>query len=419
MRVWIFQTGEPLPCDIEKVRAMRAMNLAHTLLANGHDVTIWSSKFSHQLKKHRNVGSGTLSLSRKFTVKLIDSPGYRKNLSVTRLWDHFILAVNLYRALRREKALPDVAFVGFPPIEFAFVAVNFFVSRDIQVVVDVKDQWPHIFVDRVPSFFRPMAVLVLSPYFWLTKQTLKKASGVCSISEPFLDWACSCGLRKRSSRDFVATLSPIPEKIEKEKLDEATQWWRDRGFDLESEKRTIFLFLGSLTQSFDFMPMIYAARKANELNLDWYFIICGDGEQMRILENATDSLGNVYLSGWIDRNKIAVISKACSLGLAPYVPSVDFNSSIPNKIVDYFSMGLPVLTSLHGVSGKLLCEYEAGETYDPDQRGSLFESALNILKRERTQKLKTNAINLYNAQFDGKSVYTCLVKRMERMAKSK
>jgi hypothetical protein len=50
MKIWILQTGEPMPLDRGSPRPMRAMNLASTLVARGHDVTILTSAFYHQEK---------------------------------------------------------------------------------------------------------------------------------------------------------------------------------------------------------------------------------------------------------------------------------------------------------------------------------------------------------------------------------
>ena len=50
MKVWIFQTGEPLHSDDDNPRPMRAMNLANSLVDMGHSVIIWSSAYYHQKK---------------------------------------------------------------------------------------------------------------------------------------------------------------------------------------------------------------------------------------------------------------------------------------------------------------------------------------------------------------------------------
>ena len=53
MDIWIYQSGEPLHIDNESFRPMRAINLSNYLADKGHNVTLWSSDFFHQEKRHR------------------------------------------------------------------------------------------------------------------------------------------------------------------------------------------------------------------------------------------------------------------------------------------------------------------------------------------------------------------------------
>ena len=131
MKVWIFQTGEPLHCDARKPRPMRAMNLANTLVEKGHSVIIWSSSFYHQRKIHRTKLFKKIIINKKLEIRLIPSPGYKKNISIQRLFDHFMLAYNLKKKLEVEKNLPDVAFVGYPPIETAFIMTSWLKKKKI------------------------------------------------------------------------------------------------------------------------------------------------------------------------------------------------------------------------------------------------------------------------------------------------
>ena len=119
--VWILQTGEPLHTDGGNPRPMRAMNLANALISSGHKVVIWSSSFSHQEKKHRVNKSENVILNEQLEIRFTHSPGYKRNIGFGRLYDHLILAKNLHRLLKIEQTYPDVAFIGFPPIETSFV----------------------------------------------------------------------------------------------------------------------------------------------------------------------------------------------------------------------------------------------------------------------------------------------------------
>ena len=83
MIVWILQTGEPLHSDDGSPRSMRAMNLANALVNKGHDVILWSSGFYHQEKRHRSRIFEKIHINNKLEIRLIPSPGYKRNVSIS------------------------------------------------------------------------------------------------------------------------------------------------------------------------------------------------------------------------------------------------------------------------------------------------------------------------------------------------
>ena len=100
MRVWIFQTGEPLQIDPVGLRPMRAMSLSNALIKQGHEVVLWSSNFDHFSKTHRFKKKREIQYSKNLKVKLIPSRGYNSNIGISRLIDHFGLALNLKKMLK-------------------------------------------------------------------------------------------------------------------------------------------------------------------------------------------------------------------------------------------------------------------------------------------------------------------------------
>ena len=117
MKVWTLQTGEPLHADSGSPR-MRAMNLANSLVEAGHEVTVFSSDFSHKEKRTALVNTRCLksriSLSiGSFQVQL------SRHIGLKRLFDHWYSA-EILLGFQHEYERPDVAFVGYPPIEIAY-----------------------------------------------------------------------------------------------------------------------------------------------------------------------------------------------------------------------------------------------------------------------------------------------------------
>ena len=110
MLVWILQTGEPLNCDGNHLRPMRAINLSNALISKGHKVEIISTRFFHQEKRFRKNFQNNIT---GINETLVNSPGYKSNISFKRLFDHHILSFNLLINLLKRKDKPDIMFVVF------------------------------------------------------------------------------------------------------------------------------------------------------------------------------------------------------------------------------------------------------------------------------------------------------------------
>ena len=188
MKVWIFQTGEPLHSDDDNPRPMRAMNLANSLVDMGHSVIIWSSAYYHQKKRHRANKYKKIIFSKLLEIRLIPSPGYIKNTGIQRLYDHAVLAINLRKILRNESSIPDVAFIGYPPIEFAYVAQKWLAKNNVKTMLDIKDLWPEIFISFLPKSMKIFGKFFLFPYFYLAKQVISDATVVSSMTDNFLNY---------------------------------------------------------------------------------------------------------------------------------------------------------------------------------------------------------------------------------------
>ena len=415
MIFWIFQTGEPLPSDKIKPRKMRAYNLADTLIKKGHEVVIWSSAFNHQDKIHRCKKIKEINVNKNLIVRLIPSPGYKKNISFGRLWDHYLLGVNLKRVLLKQTEKPDVAFIGFPPIEFAYEAAEWLKKNKLPFMLDVKDQWPDIFISRVPKIFKPAIKLILTNYFSKSRALMRDADAVSTISGSFLNWINHYSSRKPKAQDIVANLSPIrnnnissQEGFEKKLKQHQIQ---------DLKPRFVILFVGSLSKSFEFKPLLSAIEKSSKRNLDWAFVICGEGELRDVFINFQKSFNNLILPGSIEEPEYKAIASVSDIAIAPYVKSSDFQMSIPNKVLDYMSFALPILTSLDGDAGKILVEQNIGTVYDPAIPLDMYEKLENFYEdRVSRREMSRNALDKFQTLYQGEKVYTKLADTLESLS---
>ena len=67
-----------------------------------------------------------------------------------------MLGWRLSQLLKRENTPPDVAFIGYPPIEIAAVMTRWLTQKNVPCMLDVKDQWPTIFIDALPQLLQPV-----------------------------------------------------------------------------------------------------------------------------------------------------------------------------------------------------------------------------------------------------------------------
>jgi glycosyltransferase involved in cell wall biosynthesis len=408
------QTGEPLHTDGGAPRAMRAMNLANFLVSRGHNVELWSSAFYHQEKRHRTLNFESFSVNDQLTIRLIPSIGYKRNIGLARLIDHADMAFRLWRLLRSGRfSRPDVAFIGYPPIEVAWVMLRWLKSERVPSLIDVKDQWPAVFIQAAPALIRPMLRMFFAPYFWLGRRAMLDASAVTSVSAPFLDWAVQfCG-RSPQPSDMVIPLAPTRIPLTLEQLSEARQWWADRSVDLEGAR--CLSFVGSLSHSFDFLALKGAVMRLQELHPECRVVICGNGSDEDSVRSMFAGLTNVVLPGWIDAPKIETLMASTVATLAPYRNTRDFQLSIPNKVLDSLSFGLPVVTPLHGVVEELLESAAVGIVCKDTVDGWLTAFIRLLTDGEYCRMMSIRAAQLYADRYDSAVIYGRLIENMEKM----
>ena len=83
MKVWVVEIGEPLPVE-SGVRLHRYGEFTKYLVTQGHEVTWWTSTFSHAPKKNYFDRDFDKELD-GVKVKFIFGKGYKRNVSLARM----------------------------------------------------------------------------------------------------------------------------------------------------------------------------------------------------------------------------------------------------------------------------------------------------------------------------------------------
>ncbi len=411
MLVWIVQTGEPVPLPDSPGRPMRSMNLARALVDSGHEVVIWGSDFSHTEKQHFFGRHTRVTVEPGYQLQLVHSRGYRKNVSPARMLDHAQLAMALRRQLALDAVLPDVAVVGFPPIEPAYAATKWLTQRDVPVLLDVKDRWPDLFLRAAPEVLQPAGRAALSPYFALAHSTMRQATGLSSMTDRFLDWCLANVGRPRHAADGVFPLTVAQMAPDEEELHLADDWWSSKGVGLDGRPR--ISFVGTLNAAFDFRPVVDAARVTS-----FEFVIAGSGSQQEEVQGILSGLPNVKMPGWITHPQAEVLARNSQLALGPYVPTPDFQDNIPNKIYDALAHGQPFISSLTGAIEENIYANSAGARYTIQPGPRSLANVLRELEADPStiQQMSAAAADLYETRFSFDLVYGRMVQHLAMLS---
>lgn len=398
MRVWLIKEGEPLPLEGCTGRIMRCGIISRMLAERGHDVTWWSSTYSHQMKKYIRPEECTENVLENYKIKLLHAKTvYKRNISLSRIIYHKQLAKKfLEEAYALEK--PDVIYCSYPTIDFAFAAVKYAIENNVPVIVDVRDYWPDIYVQPFPKVIHPWVRLLFKNYEKMARYAIQNATTIVGVVPFAIDWARGKG-RKENNLDHTVFLAY--DQLSTDECEfSAYNYWSNMGL---AQDDNIICYFGNIIDRVDFNSVISAAKILKEKGIKCKFVICGNGAYLRELIEKTVDL-NFIFPGFIDQNKIETLMQISIAGLLPYFNTDDFFNAVPNKAIEYLAGGLPILSSLQGYLKIILDKNDCGLTHaNGEELAHNIDCLIN--QEEKLLNMKSNAKSLYKSDFTADEIY--------------
>jgi glycosyltransferase involved in cell wall biosynthesis len=207
---------------------------------------------------------------------------------------------------------------------------------------------------------------------------------------------------------------PAPTTEDRD-LVEARRWWAVN-YGLERKEGLLAVFFGTLGRQVDLRTVFNTARLLQGKGVR--FVICGTGERFEECRRLTAALDNVILPGWVDAPQIRALMEMADVGLAPYFSRGDFLASYPNKVLEYLSGGLPILSAIGGLVGDLLDEARCGLVYGGDTPAEVLARLLEELLRDpgRLRVMSDNAQRVFASRFSAANVYGEMSRYLECIA---
>jgi hypothetical protein len=357
-RIFIIRQSGVLPSDYNEPKEWREVIQLRMLLAD-YQVELWTSSFDHYSLQRRRRKDWDLSNH----VSIIDSPGYRKTVSMMRVVDAWVfslkLAVKIFTTVKKNDSL----IVSVPTPESGFVSVICSKLVGCECLIDVRDNWPENFMGS--GFLKRAFSFYVN---FLNRVVFRFADKIIWMSDGLKENHSKRGLGNNVKQITI----PVPYTYKADALVNSDV------FSTILEKPVISFF-GTLNEQFD-LTILSNLLNESILHKKFNFVVAGDGNLFEELKAKFSVFDNVFMLGRIPFEQVAQLSRSSQAFFLFYRKPEVYHNHLTNKFMEYLEFQKPIIhnlnTSIFTLNGK---SYQLGcSVIDFD-----FDSLLKSILEER------------------------------------
>lgn len=410
MRVWLVNIFEDMPSV--SYAGWRMGSLVQALVDVGHQVTWWTSDWSHSSKSKRHEPSAD---EYPWEVISVSSAPYLKNVSLQRFNSHKqyardwkAFAISAIRSGELEK--PDVVVVNCPPPVVAAAVAELKREVSFCMVCDIRDAWPEAFSQAIPGsnyLSRALLRLITLPFSFPTRKAYRDADVFSAVSQDYLDVAAKYVPKNRKD-ERVFFIGCKSSQLNKEPAE----------YQLRDRKVFKLVYVGSQSSSYDLFTVVKALAhpELSDAPIELHF--AGRGDAIPMLEKLVAKLGLksiVTFHGELRLEELRGLLESCHVGLNALKRASWI--AMPNKIGDYFAAGLPVLHSLEtGELAMLIRERDMGRCFRAGSVASCANAIRHCIEnREHLAVQSKNARRFALTSLDRTKIYPDMVRWLESL----
>lgn len=357
------------------------------------DVELLTTNFYHSKKE---VINNPYDYS-DFKLTVFRVPRYSSNISLVRLWSHFIFATRVFRYLNAKSRANDIIYCSFPPITLSLLA--FAASKNkSKFFLDIQDLWPEVFYSTKKFRF-------LKPFFFIhglaVKWLARRVSSIIAVSETYLNHFKSRGFKGANEAVVYIGVDSnlVPTEAEKPPK-------RD---GLDKKPKVKFIYAGTLGHSYNLAEFIKCFSEAEQsLNekIELELTILGSGPLENDLKGLARSLNcNVLFMGRL--SYMEVLEYLRNADVAVNSVASGMQQSIINKHGDYTIMGLPILNTQDNPEFKaLVASYGVGLNANPGSNREIVDAIIKLSDEpELRNQMAQNSKKLGQERFNRANSY--------------
>lgn len=387
---------------LEGARAKgRFMYLGEMLCERGHDVELIASDFSHARKKHHTPVSINLN-AYKTKITLLHEPGYPDNISVKRLWSHYVWGRNVERYLKGIEK-PDMIYCAVPSLTAGVHAAKYCSKNNIKFMIDVQDLWPEAFQMAIKN---KLLQKVFLPIEWYVNKIYGTADAVIAVSETYANRALT--VNKKDAKGLSVFLGNDGALFDEARNSQVIE---------KSSGILQLCYIGTLGYSYDLKCAIDAVALYNkEKGLPHLqFVVLGSGPLQGEFEKyAKQKQVDALFWGRVPYQEMVARMCVCDIVINPIVKGAP--QSITNKVGDYALSGLPVVSTQENEEyRRLVDKYQCGINCECGNAEEVANAIAMLAKDVDLRKtMGENARRLGLERFDRRYTYKAIVELIEK-----
>ncbi len=302
------------------------------------------------------------------------------------------------RVGRREQV--DLVLVRDLPLAPAAIAVAR--SLGVPVVLDMAEHYAAMMRDlKDTGTGKPGDFLVRNPKIveWVERWTLERVDHTFVVVEESRDRLLANGVDP--SRVSVVCNTPSLARVDEFADVRAASSGESEAAVGDRPLRLVYL--GIMEEARGVRLAIEALAAVRKDGIPVTLDLIGDGRSLPDFKAAAASLGldadAIRFHGYVQyKEALAAVARA-DAGLIPHFASESWESTIPNKLFDYMSLGVPVISSDVRPVARILEETQAGVTFRDRDSSDLARVVHEVFANAERARLGENGIEAIRARY--------------------
>jgi glycosyltransferase involved in cell wall biosynthesis len=348
----------------------RAWNIARAMQSSGHEVVSIaaypyyphgrvSSRYRGRLFAREHIDG--LEVIRVW-IPSLKTQGYFKRLLI---YAAFTFSYSIGQLLLVKRRFDIVYYVSPYPLSFfSYPAIVFGRLVGSHVFLDVADLWPEVILE-IGKIRTPLATS-------LVNVMAKLAGAMSDLTTPITE----------SIRERLLELGLPSGKLQVVELAIDTDYFRPQPRKMVDERlrgKFVAEYSGIIGPKYDFASLVEAGKIIATIRPRVLILIRGDGEWLPYVRRISSGADNVLVLDKIESmDRVLDYLNAADVLLCPMRDLKETSTIVPSKVLEYFSVGKPVVCSGRGETLMVIAEYTPGIMVAPDDPQALADAIIRL-----------------------------------------